>query len=280
METLFDIATLRVRIQVWRSAGLRVVLVPTMGNLHQGHLSLIARAKQLGDRVVATIFVNPTQFGPREDFASYPRTLDADQARLRDAGCDLLMVPAVSEVYPRGTNDLARVEVPGLDHILCGRFRPGHFSAVATIVVKLLNMVQPDVAVFGQKDFQQLMVIRRVVADLNLPVLIESVDTQREESGLAMSSRNQYLSAAERTQAAELRLTLLRLREQVIQGSGFATAERDAVARLEAAGFSTEYVEIRRQEDLAVPEKVEHTALVALAAVRLGKTRLIDNILI
>jgi pantoate--beta-alanine ligase len=280
---MFDVQTvsaLRSHVQAWRVQGQSVVLVPTMGNLHRGHYALIERARRLGDRVVASIFVNPTQFGPNEDFAAYPRTLERDIEGLREAGCDLLFHPSVDEVYPLGTEEVVQIQVPGLGDILCGAFRPGHFSGVATVVAKLLNMVQPDVALFGRKDYQQLLVIRRVVADLHIPVRIEAADTVREASGLAMSSRNQYLSDAELTQAAELQGTLQWMRERVRAGEALAAIEQAALARLDGAGFRTDYVAIRAAEDLSQPAPERRQGLVGILAARLGKARLIDNLLI
>jgi pantoate--beta-alanine ligase len=280
---MFDVQTvsaLRSHVQAWRVQGQSVVLVPTMGNLHRGHYALIERARRLGDRVVASVFVNPTQFGPNEDFAAYPRTLERDIAGLREAGCDLLFRPSVEEVYPLGTEDVVQIQVAGLGDILCGAFRPGHFSGVATVVAKLLNMVQPDVALFGRKDYQQLLVIRRVVTELHIPVRIEAADTVREDSGLAMSSRNQYLSEAELNQAADLQRTLQWVRERVRAGDALAEIEQTALARLEAAGFRTDYVAIRAAEDLSQPAPERRQGLVALVAARLGKARLIDNLMI
>lgn len=280
---MFDVQTvsaLRSHVQAWRVQGQSVVLVPTMGNLHRGHYALIDRARRLGDRVVASVFVNPTQFGPNEDFAAYPRTLERDSAGLSEAGCDLLFRPSVEEVYPLGTEDVVQIQVAGLGDILCGAFRPGHFSGVATVVAKLLNMAQPDVALFGRKDYQQLLVIRRVVTELHIPVRIEAADTVREDSGLAMSSRNQYLSAAELNQAADLQRTLQWVRERVRAGDALAEIEQLALARLEAAGFRTDYVAIRAAEDLSQPAPERRQGLVALVAARLGKARLIDNLMI
>ncbi|MDH3870717.1 MAG: pantoate--beta-alanine ligase, partial [Gammaproteobacteria bacterium] len=190
-------ADLRARIREWRARGNRIAFVPTMGNLHAGHLRLVRHARAVADRVVASIFVNPMQFGPGEDFASYPRTLEADSAALMEADADLLFIPDIDVVYPRGPEQMTRVEVPALGDILCGASRPGHFSGVTTVVAKLFNLVQPDTAVFGEKDYQQLVIIRRMVKDLNMPVSIEGVATVREPDGLAMSSRNSYLQVGE-----------------------------------------------------------------------------------
>lgn len=279
---MFDVqavSALRSHVQAWRVQGQSVVLVPTMGNLHRGHFALIDRARRLGDRVVASVFVNPTQFGPTEDYAAYPRTLERDSEGLREAGCDLLFRPSVAEVYPLGTENDVQILVPGLSDILCGAFRPGHFSGVATVVTKLLNMVQPDVALFGRKDYQQLLVIRRLVAELHIPVRVEAADTVREASGLAMSSRNQYLSAEELSQAAELQRTLQWMRDRVRAGDVLTEIEQVALGRLDAAGFRSDYVAIRAAEDLSQPAPERRQGLVGLLAARLGKARLIDNIL-
>src|SRR5579862_251191 len=198
METVTTIAAVRERVRGWRGQGRRVVFVPTMGNLHAGHVSLIEAARRAGERFVASIFVNPMQFGPNEDFAHYPRTPRDDERMLAQAGCNLMFMPDVAEIYPHGSERATRVEVPGLSRILCGEFRPGHFEGVATVVAKLFHIIEPDVAVFGEKDFQQLTVIRRMVADLCMPVQILGAPTVRDEDGLAMSSRNQYLTPRER----------------------------------------------------------------------------------
>jgi pantoate--beta-alanine ligase len=275
-----DAASLRERVSAWRRAGERVAFVPTMGNLHAGHYALIASARAQCDRVVASVFVNPTQFGPNEDFAAYPRTLDADAAGLAAAGCDLLFAPTVDVLYPFGPEASVRVHVPGVSEGLCGDFRPGHFDGVATVVAKLFNLVQPDVAVFGRKDFQQLRVIERMVRDLGMPIAIVSVDTLRESNGLAMSSRNQYLSADERERAAEIHRTLEAMREAVGQGGARTDIEMAAADRLAQAGFQVDYAAIRRADDLSVPADAVRIGLVALIAARLGRARLIDNLLI
>ncbi|WP_462322532.1 pantoate--beta-alanine ligase, partial [Halochromatium sp.] len=208
MQRIDYLQPLRRQRAEWRQAGLSVALVPTMGNLHAGHLSLIRLASERADRVVATVFVNPLQFGAGEDFDAYPRTLEHDSDMLRDAGCDLLFAPSELEVYPRGRDRQTFIEVPGLSDLLCGASRPGHFRGVATVVAKLFNMVQPELAIFGEKDFQQLLVIRRMVEDLNLPVEVVGAPIVRERDGLAMSSRNAYLSAAERAIAPRLQACL------------------------------------------------------------------------
>jgi pantoate--beta-alanine ligase len=271
---------LRRQISAWRSDGACIGLVPTMGNLHGGHFSLIDAARKRCDRVVATIFVNPTQFGPNEDFATYPRTLEDDATGLSAAGCDLLFAPPVSEIYPYGAGTSVRVHVPGVSEGLCGDVRPGHFEGVATVVCKLFNLVQPDLAFFGRKDFQQLRVIERMASDLRLPIAVIGVETMREASGLAMSSRNQYLSDEERERAAEIHHTLVAMRDAIIQGRNLLAVETAAADRLVSHGFKVDYAAIRRASDLAAPTDGQGDDLVALIAARLGKARLIDNILI
>jgi pantoate--beta-alanine ligase len=262
----------------WRAAGEAVAFVPTMGNLHAGHLSLVDAARARADRVVVSIFVNPLQFNDPDDLARYPRTPDEDSALLRARGADLLFMPAVDELYPHGIEAGAKVQVPVLADILCGRHRPGHFTGVATVVATLFNIVRPDRALFGMKDYQQLLLIRRMVEDLAFPVAIDAVDTARAPDGLALSSRNRHLSAAERARAPELYRTLGELRERLLAGGqSHAALEAEGLRRLENAGFRPEYVSIRRIDDLAVPEPGD-TRLIALAAAWLGDTRLIDNL--
>ena len=277
MITVTTLAKLRAQRAAWRAADERLALVPTMGNLHDGHLELVRRARALAERTVVSVFVNPLQFGPGEDLASYPRTLPRDTELLRAAGADLLFAPPVDEIYPRPQAEQTRVEVPVLSEILCGAARPGHFVGVATVVCKLLNMVQPEVALFGEKDFQQRVVIRRMVDDLCLPVEIVGVPTVREADGLAMSSRNGYLTAAERACAPALYAALRTAAGAVEAGA----ADYDAVARaaarhIDAAGLRTDYVSIRRAADLGIPG-VGDRDLVILAAAHLGRARLIDN---
>lgn len=280
MQTVTTIAEVRSLVVAWRAAGSRVAFVPTMGNLHAGHIHLVSEARRHADKVVASIFVNPLQFGSSEDFTAYPRTLAADQEKLTAAGCDLLFAPGEREMYPLGRDGLSFVEVPGLSDILCGAFRPGHFRGVATVVSKLFHIVQPDVALFGEKDYQQLLVIRRMVRDLDMPVEIIGVPTVRETDGLAMSSRNGYLGADERKLATEVYATLQALAVQLRDGAyDYAALEAAAMARLEQAGFRPDYVSVRRAQDLALPQAGERQ-LVALVAARLGKTRLIDNLMI
>lgn len=278
MITEHTVAGLRSRVQRWRNVRQRVALVPTMGNLHAGHLALVKRASQLADRVVVSIFVNPLQFGPKEDFGAYPRTPDADRLQLAVGGADLLFMPEVDEVYPGGVEDVTRVEVPALSGVLDGASRPGHFTGVATVVSKLFNMVQPDVALFGEKDYQQLLVIRRLVADLCMPIEIVGYPTVREVDGLAMSSRNQYLTRQERAQAPALQRVLREVVLALRDGDqDFPALQQRGVKCLAEEGFLPDYVEIRHADTLAVPAATE-TRLVVLGAARLGKARLIDNI--
>lgn len=278
MRVARDIAALEAALAPWRAAGDTIVLVPTMGNLHEGHLSLVDRARTLGDRVVVTLFVNPMQFGPGEDFERYPRTFEDDRRLLEVRGADLLFAPETAELYPRGHGDATAVEVPGLSGILCGAFRPGHFRGVATVVAKLYNLVRPQVAVFGEKDYQQLVILRRMTEDLNFPVRVVGAPTVREPDGLAMSSRNRYLTPEERARAPVLYRTLQATVERVRSGvRDLAAVESEAMAALEAAGFRPEYVSVRRAGDLAPPGP-DDRALVVLAAAHLGAARLIDNI--
>jgi pantoate--beta-alanine ligase len=278
MQTVSSKAELRELTRAWRARGNRVGFVPTMGNLHAGHLKLVRHGRAIADRVVVSIFVNPMQFGPQEDYAVYPRTLDADSAALMREDADLLFVPAVSEIYAGDVAATTRVEVPGLDTILCGAFRPGFFTGIATVVTRLFNLVQPDIAIFGEKDYQQLVIIRRMVADLCMPVTIEGVATEREADGLAMSSRNSYLDSRERAIAPELYRVLCAVRTGVQAGATeFAELESAAMHRLAAAGFKPDYVSIRRAADLGVPAAGD-TPLRVLAAAWLGAARLIDNL--
>lgn len=276
IDVITELSALRARVTGWKRAGLRVAFVPTMGNLHAGHFSLIELAHRHADHVVASVFVNPTQFGPNEDFTRYPRTPDADAAGLDAAGCDALWLPSVETMYPYGVEATVRVGVPDVTETLEGAHRPGHFDGVATVVARLFNQVQPDVAVFGRKDYQQLAVIRYMVRDLAFPIEIVAAETRREPDGLAMSSRNQYLSAAERPVAAEISRTLDSMREAVRAGRSREAVEADATTRLTGAGFVVDYAAIR-DRDLGVPAE-GHGPRVALIAARLGRTRLIDNL--
>jgi pantoate--beta-alanine ligase len=278
MQTVTDAAALRATVRGWRAAGHNVGFVPTMGNLHAGHHSLLKLARARADRVVASVFVNPTQFGPGEDFERYPRTLAQDQAGLAEAGCDILFAPEVSTMYPFGPAASVSIHVPDITDTLEGAHRPGHFDGVATVVAKLFSLVQPDLAVFGQKDFQQLKVIERMVADLSLSVKVMSAPTLRDEDGLAKSSRNQYLSTQERARAPQIYATLTQMRDLFGQGHSWQALEQAAKARLERAGFVPDYVAIRRADDLTEPTAEQRDGLVALVAARLGNTRLIDNL--
>ncbi len=279
MRMLSEIAATRAQVADWRRSGLRIALVPTMGALHAGHLSLVDQARRHGDRVIVSLFVNPLQFGPHEDFDRYPRTFEQDCEQLSARGVHALFAPEERVIYPNGREGLTRVHVPGLTEILCGCSRPGFFDGVATIVTKLFNTLQPDVALFGEKDFQQLVVIRRLVRDLNLPVEVLAGPTVREVDGLAMSSRNAYLSAPERVIAPRLHQSLLIAAQAVQQGAGLAGVEAEGQASLNAAGFRADYFSIRRADDLGTPEASDGS-LVILAAAYLGRTRLIDNLLI
>lgn len=277
MLTLHSVIELRDCISRWRFTGQRIALVPTMGNLHVGHLKLVEQAREHAERVVVSIFVNPLQFGPSEDFKSYPRTLEADKAKLMSATTDLLFAPSVGEMYPGGQAQVTHVEVPELSAILDGKFRPGHFIGVATVVAKLFNMVQPDVALFGEKDYQQLVVIRRMVADLSMPVEIIGVPTMREPDGLAMSSRNQYLTPSERELAPLLYRTLCEVAQALQDGRrDLQKLESEAVRTL-SDGMRPDYVSIRTARMLTSPS-ADTADFVVLAAAWLGKARLIDNI--
>jgi pantoate--beta-alanine ligase len=278
LPSVRTVAELRAQVRHWKAAGERVGLVPTMGALHEGHLSLVRRAKESAERVVASVFVNPTQFAPNEDFEAYPRDEGRDAELLASVGCDLLYAPKVSEMYPEGF--ATTVLVRGVSEPLDGAARPGHFAGVATVVTKLLMQCGPDVAVFGEKDYQQLQVIRRVVRDLDLPVEIVGAPTARADDGLALSSRNAYLTEAERAAAPELYRTLVSAVEQLQAGRAVADAEAEAVGRLQAAGFGpVDYVEVRDLADLSRlgPGPIEPPARI-LAAARLGRARLIDNV--
>lgn len=280
MQTVETLSQLRQQLALWRQNGKRIAFVPTMGNLHAGHLSLVARARELADHVVVSIFVNPLQFGQGEDLETYPRTPYEDAEKLQQVGVDLLFRPQEVEVYPRGREGLTFVEVPGISEILCGASRPGHFRGVATVVAKLFNMVQPDVACFGEKDYQQLTVLRRMVDDLNIPVKVVGVPSVREADGLAMSSRNGYLSTEERRTAPQLYQCLQEVATRLRNGErDWPQLEQQACERLILAGFRPDYVSIRRAADLANPEE-ENISLVVLGAAFLGTTRLIDNLLI
>ncbi|HRN61809.1 MAG TPA: pantoate--beta-alanine ligase [Luteimonas sp.] len=277
IETIDTLDALRARVAGWKRDGLRVGFVPTMGNLHAGHFSLVELARRHADRVVASVFVNPTQFGPNEDFARYPRTPEQDAAGLDAAGCDALWLPSVETMYPCGVEGAVRMRVPGITDVLDGAHRPGHFDGVVTVVSRLFNQVQADVAAFGRKDYQQLAVIRYLVRDLAFPVELLAAETRREADGLAMSSRNQYLDAGERATAAEIHRTLQAMRDAVRAGGLPTQVEADAIARLRGHGFDVDYAVLRRRDLSEVGEGCSG-GLVALVAARLGRTRLIDNL--
>ena len=277
-----DLDVLRARIDGWKREGLRIGFVPTMGNLHEGHYSLVRLARANADRVVASIFVNPTQFGPGEDYERYPRTPDADVAGLEAAGCDLAWLPSLETMYPLGLARAVRVQVPGITGVLDGAHRPGHFDGVCTVVARLFNQVRPQVAVFGRKDYQQLAVIRHMVRDLGFPIGLLGADIVREDDGLARSSRNQYLSVEERALAPEIHRTLLAMRDAVQKGHDWRDVETEAGDRLQAAGFMVDYAVVRTPL-LAEPAAASAVGeddgqRVALVAARLGRTRLIDNL--
>jgi pantoate--beta-alanine ligase len=278
MQSVARPSELRAIVAAWRRGGERVAFVPTMGNLHAGHGSLVGRASELADRVIVSIFVNPLQFAPNEDFAAYPRTPDEDRRVLESLHVDLLFAPEVADIYPRGQESTARVHVPVIEDILCGAFRPGHFMGVATVVTKLLNIVQPDVAVFGEKDYQQLLIIRRAALDLCMPVEIEGVPTAREPDGLAMSSRNRYLSVEERTVAPAIYAELGRARAAIESGAtDLAAIARRGSEALRRAGFRPDYFEIRDAATLD-EASAQSRELVVLTAARIGRARLIDNV--
>lgn len=280
MDVISDKDELRQLIADWRAGGDHIALVPTMGNLHDGHMSLVELARQHAERVVVSIFVNPTQFGEGEDFDSYPRTLEVDKRKLMRAKADLLFAPDVDTMYPFGTDTATSVTLPVLTDDLCGEIRPGHFDGVTSVVARLFGLVSPDVALFGEKDYQQLMVIRRMAADLNLPVKIVSAPTEREDDGLAMSSRNQYLTEDEREIAPRLYEVLREVAQKLESGEDDYESLQDGAEReLGEAGFDVEYVSIRRAETLQIPDRLTDE-LVVLAAVRLGKARLIDNVFV
>jgi len=276
MHIVNTVSGLRDAVRAWRSAGQSIALVPTMGNLHAGHLALVSKAKEKADRVVVSIFVNPTQFGVGEDFETYPRTEQEDQEKLNASGANLLFLPAVSEIY--ASDAKTTVSVAGLSEWYCGASRPGHFDGVATVVCKLFNMVQPDTALFGLKDFQQLTVIRTMVRDLNVPVEIVGVETVRDASGLAMSSRNGYLTADEKAVAAKLYQSLCIARDAILAGQqSYEEIESRALLFLRDSGFQPEYFAVCRASDLK-KAGANDMDLVLLTAARLGRTRLIDNI--
>lgn len=281
IEPKHTASQIRESLAPWRAAGESIALVPTMGNLHSGHLSLARLASERADRVVVTIFVNPTQFGVDEDFESYPRTLDEDRRLIDSAGTvDALFVPERNEIYPHGTENAFQLRVPALGDELCGRTRPGHFAGVVGVVLRLINIVMPDMIVLGRKDYQQLVIIERMIADLRLPVGVIAGETQRDQDGLAISSRNVYLTAEERRRAPLLHATLREIGDRLKSGDrDYGALERSAVARLREGGFEPDYIEVRRARDLGKPNGGQTQAeLVVLGAAWLGRARLIDNL--
>lgn len=278
MNTVKSVRELRAAVAQARAEGKQIAFVPTMGNLHAGHAALVEKAAQRADFVVASIFVNPLQFGPSEDLDKYPRTLLADQEKLVEAGCHLLFTPDVEEMYPHGMHGQTRVSVPGVSEGLCGASRPGHFEGVATVVSKLFNMVQPDLAIFGQKDFQQLAVIRTLVRDLNMPIQIIGEPTVRADDGLALSSRNGYLSPEQREAAPLLYRSLQEMATAIRAGDRDYTKLINAAQQQHsAAGFRPDYLEVREANSLR-PATADDRQLVILVAAFIGSTRLIDNL--
>ncbi len=278
MQTITDIIQLRSLIAGWRAADHPIAFVPTMGNLHDGHMKLVRTAKHRALKVVVSIFVNPTQFGPHEDFDNYPRTEQQDAQKLVTADVDVLFLPSIDIMYPQ--RNLISIGINQLNQDYCGKSRPGHFEGMATIVCKLFNIVQPDMAFFGEKDFQQLAIIRQMVSDLNFPLLIYGVPTQREDDGLAMSSRNSYLTPQQRAVAPKLYQTLLTIKHHIVKGEpDFDQLTNQASAELNQAGFFTEYLNIANSDTLQPASPGDNT-LIILAAAKLGNTRLIDNLTI
>jgi pantoate--beta-alanine ligase len=278
MQLISEILDLREIRRTWQSSAKIIAFVPTMGNLHQGHLNLVREAKKHADIVVVSIFVNPMQFGPDEDLDAYPRTLESDSRLLEGLGVDVLFMPKASDIYARGLEQQTFVEVPGLSYMICGASRPGHFRGVATIVCKLFNMVQPNLAFFGEKDFQQLQVIKAMVTDLSMNLNVFGVATTRDDDGLAMSSRNQYLKDKERKLAPSLYQNMHQLSAEIHTGRrDFSALTQEYKLKLAELGFNPDYLEVRNVENLLQPGH-EDRHLVLLAAAFLGKTRLIDNL--
>jgi pantoate--beta-alanine ligase len=278
MDVVTTVAGVRAQVRSWRADGLRIALVPTMGNLHAGHMSLLAAAAEHADRVIVSIFVNPLQFGPAEDFAAYPRTLEEDQELLQEGRCDLLFAPTVEQIYPDGGAQPTLITVRGLSSELCGQFRPGHFDGVTTVVAKLFNIVVPDVAVFGEKDIQQFVLIRRMTTDLQLPVEVIGAPTVRAADGLALSSRNRFLSAQERRMAPAIHAALAAAAERLAAGErDFLAVESAGWQMLAKAGLRPDYFAVRDGRELQLPSAASRE-LVVLTAARLGKARLIDNL--
>jgi pantoate--beta-alanine ligase len=278
MQVVDSIASLRELITQWKRSGQTVGFVPTMGNLHDGHLKLVKRAKVHNDKVIVSIFVNPMQFGANEDLDAYPRTIEEDKAKLIADGADAVFLPSVSDMYPAGLDVQTYVEVPGISDVLCGASRPGHFRGVATVVSKLFNMVQPDDAFFGEKDYQQLQVIRTMVRDLSMAVKVHGVPTEREESGLAMSSRNGYLTAEEKATASLIYKAMQQMKTAIDEGNtDFLAIENAAVSKLEQHGFKNDYVKVVNAQTF-MPAMPNDAHIVIVVALFMGKTRLIDNL--
>ena len=278
MKVVDSIASLRALIGEWKRQGSSVGFVPTMGNLHDGHLKLVKRAKAHNDKVIISIFVNPMQFGANEDLDAYPRTIEDDKAKLIGEGADAVFLPSVQDMYPAGLDVQTFVEVPGISDVLCGASRPGHFRGVATVVSKLFNMVQPDDAFFGEKDFQQLQVIRTMVRDLSMAVTVHGVPTEREASGLAMSSRNGYLSAEQKAKASLIYQAMQKMKLAIEQGdTNFADIENSAISELEKEGFKNDYVKVVNAQTF-MPATADDKQLVIVVALFMGATRLIDNL--
>ncbi len=285
MNTITNISDLRQQIKDWRQKGLTIAFVPTMGNLHAGHISLVDEAHKHADKVVASIFVNPMQFGENEDIDKYPRTMENDQQKLIAAGTDLLFTPTPEIIYPKGLAKQSFVEVPNVSDGYCGESRPGHFRGVATVVCKLFNLVQPDVACFGLKDYQQVQVIQTMVEDLSMPINIIPVATIREANGLALSSRNGYLTSEEKVIAPELQQNLQWLAQEIQysrknspdHSPDFIGLAKKAAAAIDATGMKTDYIHVSHAQTLQ-PASEDDTELVILAAAHCGKARLIDNL--
>jgi pantoate--beta-alanine ligase len=283
MKTVNNINELRIQIKIWRQQGLTIGFVPTMGNLHAGHISLVTEAHKHADKIVASIFVNPMQFGVNEDIDNYPRTMDDDTQKLSAAGIDLLFTPTPAIIYPKGLSKQSFVEVPNVSDGYCGESRPGHFRGVATVVCKLFNLVQPDIACFGLKDYQQVQVIETMVTDLSMPIKIIPVPTSREASGLALSSRNGYLTTEEQVIAPVLQKNLQWLKTHIVKGFAkkqsidFIGLARQAAKAIDNAGLTTDYLHVCQAQTLQ-PASEDDTQLVILAAAYCGKARLIDNL--
>jgi len=278
MKTVETVRDLQAEIRKARAEGKRIGFVPTMGNLHEGHMMLIDQASEECDFVVCSIFINPLQFNDIDDLGRYPRTFSADSEHLKDRDCDLLFYPSIDEMYPDGQDQQSKLHVPVVSEGLCGDSRPGHFDGMATVVMKLFHMVAPDASFFGEKDFQQLAVIRKMVRDLNLPFDVVGVETCREESGLAMSSRNNYLSEEEKAQAANIYRILTEITQAISEGNrNFEALCKQGNEELASLGFEPDYLEVRNAADLAKATD-EHNELVVLVAAILGKARLIDNL--